>query len=137
VLRIEQLALGVVERLPRQIDLKVIDAPGLVRGLKLLQAVAQCGNVGELITNHLRGLQQADVAAGRLRARAARKAKALGNLGAARGADASEAADADACESFQTTAAKHTTAPAAPLPRVAARDHVQVKTLSRMFHLPT
>src|SRR6476661_3869554 len=83
VRRIEQLTLRVVQRLASQIDLKPIDPPGIVSGLQLLQAVAKGGNVGKLISNDLRRLQQTDVTACRLSTGAACKSKTLYKLCAA------------------------------------------------------
>ena len=116
----EQLALRVVERLPGQVDLEAVDAAGVVRGLQLLVAVAERGDVGPLVANLLCGLQQADVAAGALGAGAAGEAAADALLSAeaaeeaaeaAEVADVAEAAAADAREAFETAAAEEAAAP--------------------------
>src|SRR5438105_12568219 len=82
VLRVEQLTLGVVQRLPSQIDLEAIDASRLMRGLELFQTVTQCCDIGKLIANDLRRLQYSDVTTGRLCAGAAGEPETLHKLSA-------------------------------------------------------
>ena len=54
------MAAGVVEGLAAEIDLKAVDAAGVVRGLQLGEAVGQRGDVGFLIADLQLRLQQAD-----------------------------------------------------------------------------